>query len=444
LKRLSRLLLYVGIIGSVLGLSKIHAAYVAEPPYSFTGSFRFAWAIAYMAVLAIAAYGVGLPDLPRTVRSALLSALGASAGAALGMSVVQLIVGGALLPRFVVFGAAIALIPWYLFCVAIASGGRVLAQERDRVAIIASPSEVALLQNDLALSAEHPAAVVVVLSPEGARGMESTHHPVIDAVSKSDASVVVVSREALSDERIVDQVAALHEQGLRIRTLSMFYEQWLGKLPISELERVSLLFDIGEVHRARYGRAKRLIDLAIGVLGMLVLIFMIPFVFLANVISNRGPLFYSQPRVGKNDEEFLILKFRTMRPEPAGQLSNEWTKEDDPRITSFGRILRASHLDELPQMLNIVRGDLAVVGPRPEQVRYVAELEAKLPFYDLRHLVRPGLTGWAQVKYGYAGDENDALEKLQYEFYYLRHQSLGLDLRIIARTIRSVVSGAGR
>ncbi len=117
---------------------------------------------------------------------------------------------------------------------------------------------------------------------------------------------------------------------------------------------------------------------------------------------------------------------------------------DDPRITSFGRVLRTTHVDELPQVLNILRGDLAIVGPRPEQPRYVEELRAKLPFYDLRHLVHPGLTGWAQVKYGYAGDESDALEKLQYEFFYLRHQGMVFDLRIMGRTIRSVLGRGGR
>jgi lipopolysaccharide/colanic/teichoic acid biosynthesis glycosyltransferase len=133
-----------------------------------------------------------------------------------------------------------------------------------------------------------------------------------------------------------------------------------------------------------------------------------------------------------------------MRQAPGGTLANEWTGEDDPRITGFGRVMRVTHLDELPQMWNILRGDLSIVGPRPEQPRYVEELTQKLPFYDLRHLVRPGLTGWAQVKYGYAGDERDALEKLQYDFYYLRHQSIAFDLRIIGRTVRSVLGRKGR
>jgi len=117
---------------------------------------------------------------------------------------------------------------------------------------------------------------------------------------------------------------------------------------------------------------------------------------------------------------------------------------DDPRITPFGAWLRRTHLDELPQMVNILRGDLSLVGPRPEQPAYVEELEAKIPFYRLRHLVRPGLTGWAQVKYPYGATDGDALEKLQYEFFYLRHQGLALDLRIVGRTVRSVLRRGGR
>jgi lipopolysaccharide/colanic/teichoic acid biosynthesis glycosyltransferase len=130
-----------------------------------------------------------------------------------------------------------------------------------------------------------------------------------------------------------------------------------------------------------------------------------------------------------------------MRPDRGG---SDWTSEGDPRITPFGAWLRVTHLDELPQVLNILRGDLAVVGPRPEQPQYVEELNGKIPFYRLRHLVRPGLTGWAQVKYPYGSSELDALEKLQYEFFYLRHQSLTFDLRIIGRTLRAVMGRAGR
>jgi lipopolysaccharide/colanic/teichoic acid biosynthesis glycosyltransferase len=228
-----------------------------------------------------------------------------------------------------------------------------------------------------------------------------------------------------------------------VRTLTLFYDEWLGKLPVWELERVSLMFDIGELHRARYGRLKRLFDFTVAAAGLVGLAIAIPFVVIGDLMANRGSLFYRQARVGKNGTTFEILKFRTMRPDGAG-LPSEWTTEDDPRITPFGRILRRMHVDELPQVVNVLTGDLSVVGPRPEQPHYVKELTGKIPFYDLRHRVRPGLTGWAQVKYGYAGSESDALHKLQYEFYYLRHQSLTLDARIIGRTLRHIVGRGGR
>ena len=122
----------------------------------------------------------------------------------------------------------------------------------------------------------------------------------------------------------------------------------------------------------------------------------------------------------------------------------EWTTNRDPRISRVGGILRSTHLDELPQLLNVLRGDLSIVGPRPEQPFYVTELIDKIPFYDLRHLVRPGMTGWRQVKFGYTGSEAEALEGLQYDFFYLRRQSLAFDLRIIGRTLRSVMSREGR
>jgi lipopolysaccharide/colanic/teichoic acid biosynthesis glycosyltransferase len=257
------------------------------------------------------------------------------------------------------------------------------------------------------------------------------------------ATIVVLDRAAQADETVVAQAAALHEAGVRVRSLTLFYEEWLGKLPVAELERLSLMFDIAELHRARYARLTRLFDLVLGLAGSLLLLVVLPFVVVGNALANRGPIFYRQPRVGRSGKPFSILKFRTMRPE-GPQPFNEWTTEDDPRITRFGQLLRRTHVDELPQVLNVLRRDLAMVGPRPEQPHYVDELITKIPFYNLRHLVRPGITGWAQIKYGYADNESDALEKLQYEFFYLRHQSLSLDARIILRTLQHVLKVGGR
>lgn len=437
-RRAMRVLLVV-VTFSVLGaLGKVHAA---DHGYDFTGSSRFAWAVAYACLLTVTAYGMGLPDVVTPGRSALGRSLGALAGGALGISVVQLFVGDALLPRFVVFGSIPALLPLYVAAVSIASRGRTRAGARDRLLLVGSASDASLLVTDLEMAPERPGVLVASTEPSYLIGPGD---PLVALAERTNASVVILAREAQDVDAIVHQAARLHESGVRIRSVSLFYEQWLAKLPVSELERVSLFFDIGELHRARYARASRIMDIGVASVASLLFLLAVPFVVVCNVVGNRGPTFYRQPRVGKNGFVFQILKFRTMTPMTGGSLVNEWTTEDDPRITPFGRFLRRTHLDELPQVVNILKGDLSVVGPRPEQPHYVSELVAKLPFYDLRHLVRPGLTGWAQVKYGYAGTERDALEKLQYEFFYLRHQSLAMDVRVLIRTLRSVLRGQGR
>ena len=432
-------LLYGGTVAIVLVLGKVHAAFIGD--YDLSGSSRFAWAFAFIAFLGVAAYGVGLPDLT-SGRSAVLQGCAATALAAAAISVIQLVLGSQLLPRFVVFGGAIALVPWYALTAHLALGGHARQAQRDRVVAVVGPDRAEYLSNDLRLAPERPAVVVGTLTPDEAQG-DGTTFPLADMVRSERATIVVLDRTAQISESIVAQAAELHERGVRVRSLSLFYEEWLGKLPAWELERISLMFDIGELHRQQFGRVKRVVDVAIGVLGSAFVVVLIPLVLLGNLAGNRGPLLYRQRRIGKNGVEFTILKFRTMRAQHGG-LANEWTVEDDPRITPFGRFLRRSHLDELPQVVNVLSGALSIVGPRPEQPQYVTELVAKLPFYDLRHLVRPGLTGWAQVKYGYAGSESDALEKLQYDFYYLRHQGLVLDLRIMGRTLRSVLHRSGR
>jgi len=437
-RRLARPLFFAGVAAVVLGLSKAHAV---ENGYDLTESFRFAWALTYIALLAACAYGVGLPELGGTRRSVVLASIGSTAAAAGAMSVLQLLAGSALLPRFVLFATPAVLLPWSVLCADLARDGWDRAGRRDRLVVVAGLAAAADLADELGADPEHPAVVACILEPQAAAQHRPGIRPLVDAVEANAATAVVLDRAAQADDSIVAQAAELHEAGIRIRTLSLFYEQWLGKLPMSELERVSLMFDIGEVHRARYGRMKRILDLCAGGVGLVVLIAVAPVAVVGNRFANRGPLFYRQPRVGKNGRVFEILKFRTMRPGPA---STEWTATDDPRITPFGAWLRRTHLDELPQVVNILRGHLSVVGPRPEQPRYVDTLETKLAFYRLRHLVRPGLTGWAQVKYDYGATDGDALEKLQYEFYYLRHQGLALDLRIIGRTLRSVVGRGGR
>jgi lipopolysaccharide/colanic/teichoic acid biosynthesis glycosyltransferase len=441
MRRLALPLLFAGIVGLVLGFSKVHAKWVAIPAYDYTGSVRLGWSSAYILLLCVASYAFGLPDSVRTGRSALLSSARAAGTAALGISAVQLVTGDALLPRFVVFGVALAMVPWGWLCYQVSAGFHEREQVRERVVAVVTPAEAAQLVVDIELGAERPVTLLCHFTADEVGGAGAAR-PLERRCIVEAATLVVLSRQAQADDAVVDQAAILHEHGLRVRSLVDFYDEWLGKLPLSELERVSLLFDIGELHGGTYVRAKRVVDVVLGVAGGLVLLLLVPFVFVGNMVGNRGPLLYRQQRVGKANRVFTIWKFRSMLEVETAD--TPWTANDDPRVTPFGRLLRKSHLDELPQVVNVLKGDLSIVGPRPEQPRYVMELEEKLPFYRLRHLVRPGITGWAQVKYGYAGSQSDALEKLQYDFYYLQHQGLGLDLRIVGRTLRSVVGSDGR
>jgi lipopolysaccharide/colanic/teichoic acid biosynthesis glycosyltransferase len=429
--------MYLGVAACVVFLSKAHAL---QHEYSWSGSARFAGSVGFIGCLALAAYGVGLPDRRSTLREAVPAAVLASVVAATAVSSVQLVVGDALLPRFVVVGSAVILMPWFVLCAGLAADAGSRAERRERVVVVAASSELETLEDDLHHDPERPALVVSWLTPVEARATVDGRRPVVDAVDDERATLVVLSRSAQNDDDIVAQVAFLHSRGVRVRTLSLFYEQWLGKLPIGELERVSLLFDIGELHGPTYARLKRVLDIGLAVLGLFTLALLVPGVALGNLFGGRGPLFFRQPRVGRNGTTFSIFKFRTM----SASDSSTPTAADDARITPFGRVLRRTHLDELPQVLNVLRGDLSIVGPRPEQPQLVDELVAKIPFYSLRHLVRPGLTGWAQVKYQYAANDEETLQKLQYEFFYLRRQSLGLDLRIVARTVRSVAGRDGR
>jgi lipopolysaccharide/colanic/teichoic acid biosynthesis glycosyltransferase len=438
MRRLARVATVLGPIVVVLALGKIHASVHS---YDFTDSFRFAWAIGFALALVVAAYGFGVPDVPRQRRQAAFVAIGATAVATLAVSATQLVVGDALLPRVVVFGAALVLVPWFVLWTRVTSDARLRAEGRERVFVVADLDEVDALRRELDRSPERHAVVVGSLIPEAARPVDPPNLPLVEIARTTRTTLLVLNRGAQSDEDVVLQAAKLHEAGVRVRTLSLFYEQWLGKLPIGELERVSLLFDVGEVHGRHYARFKRMLDVLVSLAGCVLLAFVVPIVVVGNWLGNRGPLLYRQPRVGRDGYPFTILKFRTMRPADS---SDELTRDEDPRVTRFGGVLRRAHLDELPQLVNVLKGELSLVGPRPEQPHLVAQLSGKLPFYHLRHLVRPGITGWAQVKYPYAATDREALEKLQFEFFYLRRQSLALDARIVARTIRSVLGFEGR
>ncbi len=442
MSRSIRLLTPALTLAVVLGIAELHARYIGH--YPLTEEPRFAWVLALAVVIWITTYAFGVTEPGLTRSSRLARAMAAVGTAVLFVAVVQLLDSSPPLPRFDLGLGIVILVP-LLTAVTGASDRSMAARgPQDRVLALVSPEESERLERDLKRAPERPSEVVCAVDPSAVLPTVECQAPLAKLVAENRATLLVLNREAQSLDAIVSQAAEVHSKGTRVRTLSLFYDEWLGKLPLSELERIALLFDINEIHRPVYARGKRFLDLVLAVPASLALLVAMPLVLLLDVFGNRGNLFYRQPRVGKDGRTFMIVKFRTMRPLDTAGMTTTWTEKDDPRLGTIGRFLRKAHVDELPQVWNVLKRDMSVVGPRPEQPHYVEQLRTSIPFYDVRHLVRPGITGWAQVNYDYGSSEVDAFEKLQYEFFYLRHQDLGLDLRIIGRTLRSVAGGEGR
>jgi exopolysaccharide biosynthesis polyprenyl glycosylphosphotransferase len=212
-------------------------------------------------------------------------------------------------------------------------------------------------------------------------------------------------------------------------------EALTGRVPLEYVSQTWFLEHLRENEKTWYEALKRIMDVILAIPFALVTIVLYPFVALAIKLSSRGPVFYSQVRVGKMGKPFRIWKFRTMRQDAEADGKPLWAAEKDPRVTKVGRFLRKTRVDELPQIWNVLKGEMSLIGPRPERPEFVEELTRQMPYYTLRHLTRPGLTGWAQVKFPYAGTVSDNLQKLQYDLYYIKNRSPFIDAAIILRTI---------
>lgn len=224
---------------------------------------------------------------------------------------------------------------------------------------------------------------------------------------------------------------------------SEFMESITTRIPTARLTEAWFLENLKESRKKVYSITKKFLDYTLAAILLFVLLFFIPLIALINFIIDKGPLFYSQMRIGAMGKPFLIYKFRTMvsNAETNGAV---FAQKNDPRITKFGKFLRKTRIDELPQIWNVLRGEMSFIGPRPERPEFVAELEAAMPFYNLRHLIKPGLTGWAQINFPYAGTIEENLKKLQYDLYYIKNRSLLLDIAILLRTINIVLRWMGR
>lgn len=213
--------------------------------------------------------------------------------------------------------------------------------------------------------------------------------------------------------------------------LSRAYEIIFGKIPVKSLNQVWFLENFKG--KKFYDHTKKMMDVFLSIFFLLITLPLWIIIVPAIKISDKGPVFYRQERMGKNKEKFLLIKFRSMEKD-AEKHGPKWAEKEDPRITKVGKVLRKIHLDELPQLINILKGDISLIGPRPERPEFVENLEEEIPYYHLRHLIKPGFTGWAQINFRYSRSVEDSLQKFQYDLYYIKNRSLMLDIQILLKT----------
>jgi len=265
----------------------------------------------------------------------------------------------------------------------------------------------------------------------------------IDAYRISDLAVAINGEvQGVTFQTILDA----QERGVDVSRMPTLYEEMTGRVPIHHLESDWIIRSFVDEVRVSgfYDLTKRLVDILGGAAGILVLVAFYPFLAVAIALDSGFPIFYSQMRLGRGGSTFRIYKFRSMHQGENADETARATIENDPRVTRVGHFLRKTRLDELPQFWNVLRGDMSLVGPRAELPGLVTEYQKQIPFYRARLLVKPGLTGWAQINYGYVASVYETAFKLEYDLYYIKHRTLPMDIQIILRTMGTVVRGTGR
>ncbi|WP_435415272.1 exopolysaccharide biosynthesis polyprenyl glycosylphosphotransferase [Polaribacter aestuariivivens] len=281
---------------------------------------------------------------------------------------------------------------------------------------------------------------------KGYKNIETTK--ISDCLDGLPVNELIVSREGFSENYIADlnkELILLFKKGINIVGFASFYEEVNSRIPKGYLATnfyEYLNFSKNNTNRF-YLFGLRVVDILVSTVGILVFMCISPIIIIGNLIGNRGSIFYTQTRVGQNGNHFKIFKLRSMvkNAEKDGAV---WAQKNDIRITSFGKFLRNTRLDEVPQFFNILKGEMSIIGPRPERPEFVKALEEKIPFYAIRHVVRPGLTGWAQVNYPYANTIEEQETKLRYDLYYIKERNAFLDFKILIKTITTVLFYRGQ
>jgi len=256
-----------------------------------------------------------------------------------------------------------------------------------------------------------------------------------EIIKKNQISTFVIAPHIKKNQKAAKVIYDQLTQGIEILDTSTFYEQIFNKTPLTELEEMWFLENVAR-KKIIYEGTKQIIEIFIAIFLTIIFAPFFVIIYLLIKLTSPGPAIYKQVRVGQKERIFTLYKFRTMKID-AEKNGPEWSRPNDLRITPIGKILRSSHLDELPQLFNLFKGDISFVGPRPERPEFVRELKEKIPFYEIRHIVKPGLTGWAQINYRYGSSVEDAYEKLQYDIFYIKNRSIMLDLLIILKTIKT-------
>ena len=324
---------------------------------------------------------------------------------------------------------------------------------RERLLLVGtSPATVGLASELFAQRHELGVEIAGFIDPDPAKvgmpllnpGIVGTIEDIPRIVRANNVDRVVVSLGDARGTLPMDKLLEMKLEGVSFDHLASVYEQYTGKIAVENLRPSWLIFSDGFRKSRFLGTVKRAMDIVCASLG---LVLAAPLMVLATIairFTSQGPVLYHQQRVGKNGHVFTVHKFRSMRVDAEAATGPVWaSKSGDPRVTPIGAFLRRSRLDEVPQLWNVLKGDMSFVGPRPERPEFVEELTKEIAFYGQRHIVRPGITGWAQVRYTYGATTEDALQKLQFDLYYIKNLSIALDLFIIFETVKTVVLRKG-
>lgn len=327
------------------------------------------------------------------------------------------------------------------------------SKNRTRILVLGTGVAAATLRETLRRRADRRGLEIVGYCPCGTNGECSI--PEAEILHTGDdlkafcnrhrIDAIVIDDKLRDDEIPHDELLECRFHGVVVRKVTSFIEQECGKIPVELAQPTWWLFGDGFSQGRLYGAYKRLFDLIVSVVLLVITAPLSLACALAIIMEDgRGAtILFRQRRVGKDGTGFILLKFRSMSEDAEKDGVARWATKDDKRITSVGRVLRKYRLDELPQLINVLRGDMSLVGPRPERPEFVKELEEYLPYYDRRHYIRPGITGWAQLCYPYGASRRDALEKLKYDLYYIKNQTFAFDLAIFMRTVEVVIFGKG-